>query len=60
MMVRIMGKVKRLWEEEQEKLWKQAEETVLRVRGSYDAPGFDACVKAEFDELNKETNYASR
>jgi len=55
-----MGKVKRLWEEEQEKLWKQAEETVLRVRGSYDAPGFDACVKAEFDELNKETNYASR
>jgi hypothetical protein len=24
-----------------------AEAVVLRVRGSYDAPGFDACVKAE-------------
>jgi hypothetical protein len=26
---------------------KCAEIVVLRVRGSYDAPGFDACVKAE-------------
>ena len=25
----------------------EAEQEVLRVRGSYDAPGFDACVKAE-------------
>lgn len=24
-----------------------AEAVVLRVRGSYDAPGFEACVKAE-------------
>lgn len=28
-----------------------AELRVLRIRGSYDAPGFDSCVKAEIDNL---------
>lgn len=32
-------------------LRRQAEETVLRVRGSWDAPGFEACVKAELAAL---------
>lgn len=29
----------------------QATQTVLRVRGSHDAAGFDACVEAELDKL---------
>lgn len=29
----------------------QAEKEVLRVRGSYDAPGFDACVAAEVEHM---------
>lgn len=32
-------------------LREQAEATVLRVRGSYDAPGFDICVEAELQCL---------
>lgn len=28
----------------------RAEAKVLAVRGSYDAPGFEACVKAEMSE----------
>ena len=32
---------------------KLAEETVLRVRGSYDAHGFQACVEAEIERLKK-------
>lgn len=31
-----------------------AEETVLRIRGSNDAPGFDLCVEAEIERLRKE------
>lgn len=49
-----MGKVKELWVDKMERLHEQAEETVLRIRGSYDAPGFDACVEAEFERLRKE------
>lgn len=33
---------------------KLATERVLAVRGSYDAPGFDACVDAEYERLIKE------
>lgn len=36
---------------QREKHRKQAEKNVLAVRGSWDAPGFDACVEAEIDEL---------
>jgi hypothetical protein len=32
-------------------LREQAEANVLAVRGSYDAPGFDACVAAELRRL---------
>lgn len=32
-------------------LREQAEATVLRVRGSYDAPGFDLCVEQELKRL---------
>ena len=32
-------------------LREQAEANVLAVRGSYDAPGFDACVAAELEEI---------
>lgn len=35
-------------------LREQAEATVLSYRGSYDAPGFDACVEAELQELINE------
>lgn len=28
-----------------------AEETVLRIRGSYDVPWFEACVQAELAEM---------
>ncbi len=35
-------------QEEQEKAARrEAERRVLAIRGSYDAPGFDACVEAE-------------
>lgn len=30
-----------------------AEHRVLKVRGSYDAPGFEACVKAEIDNIRR-------
>lgn len=33
----------------------EAERRVLAVRGSYDAPGFEACVKAELAEMRKKT-----
>lgn len=33
-----------------EKLWRECEEYVAGVRGSYDAPGFDFCVKCEYDK----------
>jgi hypothetical protein len=34
-----------------EKLQEEAEKRVLAVRGSYDAPSFDACVEAEMQSL---------
>lgn len=34
----------------------EAEKRVLAVRGSYDAPGFDACVEAEIKEMTQEPN----
>ena len=34
-----------------ERLMNRAEATVLRYRGSYDAPGFDACVESEYKAL---------
>lgn len=37
--------------DKREKLREQAEKNVLRVRGSYDAPGFEACVESEINEL---------
>lgn len=33
---------------------KAAEEAVLKVRGSYDAPGFEACVEAEIKEMTRD------
>lgn len=35
-------------------LRQQAEDTVTKVRGSWDVPGFDVCVDAEFNRLKKE------
>lgn len=32
----------------------RAEQNVLKVRGSYDAPGFEACVNAEMERLQRE------
>lgn len=31
----------------------EAERRVAKVRGSYDAPGFEACVQAELAEMKK-------
>lgn len=33
---------------------REAEQRVLAMRGSYDAPGFDACVKAELRDMENE------
>lgn len=35
----------------------KAEKNVLIVRGSYDAPGFEACVKEEMSVLNKQRTH---
>lgn len=35
-------------------LRQQAETSVLHYRGSYDAPGFEACVNAELEKLINE------
>jgi hypothetical protein len=43
-----------------ELLEKAAYDRVLAVRGSWDAPGFDACVKAEFEALAKAAALLSR
>lgn len=34
-----------------EELREQAYQNVLTIRGSWDAPGFDCCVEAEYKEL---------
>lgn len=34
-------------------LRKIAENNVIKVRGSWDAPGFDVCVEAEYQELKQ-------
>ena len=36
-----------------ESLMQDAEKKVLAIRGSYDAPGFEACVEAEMRSLTK-------
>lgn len=38
-------------EEITDKLYKEAEDTVIRIRGSDDVPGFRACVDSEFANL---------
>ena len=49
-----MGKVKGLLMDKQEELYTRAYNTVVAVRGSNDAPGFDLCVAAEYELLCKE------
>lgn len=36
------------------KLYKQAYNEVIRVRGSWDVPAFDLCVEAEYERLLNE------
>lgn len=43
-----------------EHLWSQAETTVLKWRGSWDAPGFDACVESEYKKLKEKLNAKTR
>jgi hypothetical protein len=31
----------------------EAEERVIAIRGSWDVPGFDACVEAEIDNIKQ-------
>jgi hypothetical protein len=57
-----MSKCNSLFQDKQEAdARKEAEKRVLAVRGSYDAPGFEACVEAEMqniaDEQSRQYSY---
>jgi hypothetical protein len=46
--------MKRLLSPKEKRIREQAEQNVLAVRGTYDAPGFEACVDAEIRRLENE------
>lgn len=56
-----MSKCNGLFQDKQEvDAREEAEKRVLTVRGSYDAPGFEACVEAEMRNIAEEQQAKGR